>query len=128
MGGTVNGVLNGEADGSGADRGLAPHGTPCRRLVAKQTPERSVKGGKADTAATPHDPEQEPVTPASSLSAMAKLNPPHNDATIPLSPKAADGRVVVKDPPDAPLDPTADAAEISALRLLDAAEKARRRF
>lgn len=59
---------------------------------------------------------------------MATLNPAHNDPTVPLSPKAADGRVVLKDPPESPLDLTADAAEISALRLLDAAETARNRF
>jgi len=54
--------------------------------------------------------------------------PPPTDPTEPLSPKAVDGHVIVKDPPPAALDLTADAAEISGIRLLDAAAKARERF
>lgn len=45
-----------------------------------------------------------------------------------MSPKAVDGGVVVKDPPEATMDLTADAAEISGIRLIDAADKARKRF
>ena len=59
---------------------------------------------------------------------MTQSNPPTNDPTKPLTPTVTEGRVTVKDPPEAPLDFTADAAEISALRLLDAADKARKRF
>lgn len=43
----------------------------------------------------------------------------------PLDPKAVDGYVEAIDPPDAKLKMTADAAEISAIRMLDAAAKAR---
>ncbi len=45
-----------------------------------------------------------------------------------MSPKAVDGGVVVKDPPEAAMDLTADAAEISGIRLIDAADEARKRF
>lgn len=45
----------------------------------------------------------------------------------PLTPKARHGRVVVKDPPEAAMNLTADAAEVSGLRLLDAADRARKR-
>jgi len=58
---------------------------------------------------------------------MTGKKEPQNDPTVPLNPKAVDGAVEVADPPEAALGFTADAAEISALRLLDAAEKARRR-
>ncbi len=50
------------------------------------------------------------------------------DPTKPMSPQAVDGAVVVQDPPEAAMDLTADAAEISGLRLIDAADKARKRF
>ena len=50
------------------------------------------------------------------------------DPTKPMSPEAVDGAVVVQDPPDAAMDLTADAAEISGLRLIDAADKARKRY
>jgi hypothetical protein len=43
----------------------------------------------------------------------------------PLEPKAVDGYVEAVDPPEAKLKMTAEAAEISALRMLDAAAKAR---
>ena len=58
---------------------------------------------------------------------MPKKSPP-TDPTKPMSPKAVDGGVVIKDPPEAAMDLTADAAEISGIRLIDAADKARRRF
>ena len=45
----------------------------------------------------------------------------------PLTPKARHGVVVVKDPPEAAMNLTADAAEVSGLRLLDAADRARKR-
>jgi hypothetical protein len=54
--------------------------------------------------------------------------PPPADPTKPMTPKAVDGGVVVKDPPEAAMDLTADAAEISGIRLIDAADKARKRF
>ena len=50
------------------------------------------------------------------------------DPTRPMAPRAVDGAVVVKDPPEAAMDLTADAAEISGIRLIDAADKARKRF
>ena len=43
----------------------------------------------------------------------------------PLEPEAVDGYVEAVDPPEAKLKLTADAAEISGIRLLDAATKAR---
>ncbi len=43
----------------------------------------------------------------------------------PLDPRAVDGYVEAIDPPEAKLKMTADAAEISGLRMLDAAAKAR---
>lgn len=45
--------------------------------------------------------------------------------TDPLTPEVVDGRVEAMDPPEAKLRMTADAAEISGLRLLDAADAAR---
>lgn len=45
----------------------------------------------------------------------------------PLTPKARHGVVVIKDPPEAAMNLTADAAEVSGLRLLDAADRARKR-
>jgi len=53
---------------------------------------------------------------------------PISDPTKPMAPRAVDGAVVVKDPPEAAMDLTADAAEISGLRLIDAADQARKRF
>jgi hypothetical protein len=46
--------------------------------------------------------------------------------TDPLKPEAVDGLVEAIDPPESKLKMTADAAEISGLRLMDAADKARR--
>jgi hypothetical protein len=51
---------------------------------------------------------------------------PADIITDPLTPKPVDGGVVVKDPPEAAMNLTADAAEISGLRMLDAADTARR--
>lgn len=57
---------------------------------------------------------------------MSKSPVPTDDIiTDPLTPKAADGAVVVKDPPESAMNRTADAAEISGIRLLDAADQAR---
>lgn len=44
----------------------------------------------------------------------------------PLVPAAGDGVVVVRDPPEAPLHMTPDEADISGIRMLDAAERARK--
>jgi len=57
---------------------------------------------------------------------MASQTPPQ-DPTKPMSPRSVDGAVAVKDPPEAEMGLTADAAEISGLRLIDAADRARRR-
>jgi hypothetical protein len=51
---------------------------------------------------------------------------PHDLITDPLTPKPVDGTVVVKDPPEAAMNLTADAAEISGIRMLDAADRARK--
>ncbi len=53
---------------------------------------------------------------------------PETLITDPLTPEAVDGRVVVKDPPSAAMTLTAHAAEVSAIRLLDAADRARKKF
>lgn len=45
--------------------------------------------------------------------------------TEPMNPEAVDGIVEAVDPPEAKLKMTADAAEVSAIRLLDASMKAR---
>lgn len=45
----------------------------------------------------------------------------------PMEPEAINGEVHAEDPPAVKLKMTPDAAEISGIRLLDAAEKARRR-
>ena len=47
--------------------------------------------------------------------------------TRPLTPTAKLGVVVVKDPPEAAINLSADAAEISGLRLVEAADRARKR-
>lgn len=51
---------------------------------------------------------------------------PEDIITDPLTPQPVDGAVVVKDPPEAEMNLTADAAEISGLRLMDAADRARK--
>lgn len=43
----------------------------------------------------------------------------------PMTPEAVDGNVEAVDPPEIKLKMTADAAEVSAIRLLDASIKAR---
>ncbi|MFA4893528.1 hypothetical protein [Brevundimonas sp.] len=45
----------------------------------------------------------------------------------PLTPTAKHGVVEIKDPPEAAMNLTAHAAEVSGLRLLDAADRARKR-
>ena len=52
--------------------------------------------------------------------------PPDKTITDPLTPKAVKGDVVVQDPPEAAMNLTAHAAEVSGLHLLDAADEARR--
>ena len=56
---------------------------------------------------------------------MSKIKAPHDPLTGPLAPVAQDGLVVVVNPPDAPMHLTPDQADVSGVRLLDAAEKAR---
>ena len=51
---------------------------------------------------------------------------PDDIITKPLTPEPVDGTVVVKDPPEAAMNLTADAAEISGIRMLDAADRARK--
>lgn len=60
---------------------------------------------------------------------MSDPERPDDDALItePLTPTPGDGEVVVKDPPEAAMRLTPDAADISAIRMLDAADKARKR-
>lgn len=53
---------------------------------------------------------------------VPKKNP---TITKSLTPVATEGLVVVVNPPAPPMDMTADAAEISAIRLLEAAAKVR---
>jgi len=43
-----------------------------------------------------------------------------------LHPTAGDGVVVVRDPPNAPMHMTPDEADISGIRMLDAADQARK--
>lgn len=50
---------------------------------------------------------------------------PDKTITKPLTPKAVKGEVIVKDPPEAQMALTPHAAEVSGLRMLDAADKAR---
>jgi hypothetical protein len=45
--------------------------------------------------------------------------------TDPMTPEAVDGHVEAVDPPEAKLKMTADAAEVTGIRLLDASMKAR---
>lgn len=44
----------------------------------------------------------------------------------PLSPKAEPGKVILENPPAAPMHMTVEEADISGIRMLDAADKARR--
>lgn len=57
---------------------------------------------------------------------MSERPKPDDLITDPLTPQPVDGSVVVKDPPEAAMNLTADAAEISGIRLLDAADRARK--
>ena len=59
-------------------------------------------------------------------SRMSQRPDPEDIITEPLTPKPVDGGVEVKDPPEAAMNLTADAAEISGLRMLDAADQARK--
>lgn len=52
--------------------------------------------------------------------------PPDKLITAPLTPRAVKGEVEIKDPPEAAMNLTAHAAEVSGLRMLDAADDARR--
>jgi len=54
--------------------------------------------------------------------------PAPNDATRQgaLKPTARDAVVVVENPPDAPLHMTPDEADISGIRMMDAADRARK--
>lgn len=54
-------------------------------------------------------------------------SPPKDLITEPLTPEAKDGEVVVQDPPPAAMTLTPDAAEQSGIRMLDAADKARKK-
>ena len=56
---------------------------------------------------------------------MSKNKAPHDPMTGPLVPEAKDGLVVVVNPPEAPMHLTPDQADVSGVRLLDAADKAR---
>jgi hypothetical protein len=59
---------------------------------------------------------------------MSATERPDDDLiTDPLTPEAGDGEVVVKDPPEAAMRLTPDAADISGIRMLEAADKARKR-
>lgn len=57
---------------------------------------------------------------------MTRDHPPADPARQgPLVPKAEPGKVIVENPPAAPMHMTADEADISGIRLLDAAQTAR---
>lgn len=58
---------------------------------------------------------------------MTEKKPDEPIITTPLEPEAVDGEVHAVDPPPAKLKMTPDAAEITGIRLLDAADKARDR-
>lgn len=51
---------------------------------------------------------------------------PQDPRQGPLDPAAGDGVVIVKDPPNAEMQMTPDEADISGIRMLDAAEEARK--
>ena len=57
---------------------------------------------------------------------MATENDQENPRQGPLKPSGEDGLVVVKDPPNAEMHMSPDEADISGIRLLDAAERARK--
>lgn len=56
---------------------------------------------------------------------MSNNDQPREPLTGPLVPEAKDGLVVVVNPPDEPMHLTPDQADVSGVRLLDAADKAR---
>lgn len=56
-----------------------------------------------------------------------KDKPPSDDPRQgPLHPVAGDGVVVVENPPNAPMHMTPDEADISGIRMLDAADRSRK--
>ena len=58
---------------------------------------------------------------------MSQRPPKPDDLIVdPLTPAPVDGVVVIKDPPETAMTLTADAAEISGIRMLDAADRARK--
>ena len=57
---------------------------------------------------------------------MADTTDPKNFSG-PLNPVGRDGEVEVKDPPEAAMHMSAEEADLSGIRLLDAADEARRR-
>ncbi|WP_421729235.1 hypothetical protein [Brevundimonas sp.] len=72
--------------------------------------------------------EERPSGTSGDSAGFLAMTEPADDTpliTDPLKPEAVDGRVEAVDPPEAKLKMTADAAEISAIRLLDAADAAR---
>lgn len=58
---------------------------------------------------------------------MSDQTDPDETIVEPLTPKSKDGLVEVRDPPADPMTLTPDAAEITGIRLLDAADQARKR-
>lgn len=56
---------------------------------------------------------------------MPDKTPAHDPRQGPLKPVAHEGLVVVENPPGKPMHMTPDQADISGVRLLDAAEQAR---
>lgn len=58
---------------------------------------------------------------------MSTENDTQNPRKGPLNPSGRDGLVVVENPPEAPLHMSPDEADISGIRLLDAAHRARKR-
>ncbi len=52
--------------------------------------------------------------------------PSDNPRQGPLNPAAGDGIVVVENPPNAPMHMTPDEADISGIRMLDAADRSRK--
>jgi hypothetical protein len=58
---------------------------------------------------------------------MSDEEPKSDDGRLgPLNPALGDGVVVVQDPPNDPMRMTPDEADISGIRMLDAADRARR--
>lgn len=57
---------------------------------------------------------------------MPKESSPDDPRQGPLHPVAGDGVVVVENPPSAPMHMTPDEADISGIRMLDAADRSRK--